>query len=93
MKFLMVLFSFVSLFSSSAFADWVCKAYCEYDGYTLLTEHAEHPVDALQEIQKRCAVIKYSDETSSTKIYSEPKSGSEQATIENACSYIDISKY
>jgi hypothetical protein len=88
-----MLFILVNLWTHNLLADWVCNAYCDHGGYILITEHADHPVEALNQIIRKCAEAKYSDETLLIKVYSGPSTNYEQASVENSCKFVDITKY
>ena len=93
MKFIIV-FSVMFSYFSAANADWICKAYCPDEQWSLMVEHAEHPVEALNQIVQRCALSLYGeDKKSEVALFIEESTTSEKVTIENSCQLLDFTSY
>ena len=91
MKKYLVLFAFTAI-SAPAFADYYCEAYCKLNtgSSRLLTERADHPVDALNKLTANC----YATYGDNGNIYVFTKEGPNSdvpanATVSNACTQFD----
>ena len=79
----------LSLFAAApAMADWFCEAYCPTgNGYKIITEHDNHPVDALNKVNVSCRA--HNGGADSGRIYVSDGKKLVQATVGNACKQID----